>query len=59
MVAPSPTNLHCTALPALPCNEKPSMSPTLRLPYPFNIMNPAEIPEEVWQQARAAQKNTS
>jgi hypothetical protein len=28
----------------------------LRLPYPFNLMNPADVPEEVWQQARAAQK---
>jgi hypothetical protein len=28
------------------------------LPYPFNTMNPADVPEEVWKQARAAQKNT-
>jgi hypothetical protein len=27
-----------------------------RLPYPFNIMNPAEVPEEVWKQARARQQ---
>jgi hypothetical protein len=27
-----------------------------RLPYPFNTMNPADVPEEVWKQARAAQK---
>jgi hypothetical protein len=28
-----------------------------RLPYPFNIMNPADIPEEVWKRARAAPKS--
>jgi hypothetical protein len=30
---------------------------SVRLPYPWNIMNPAEVPEEVWQRARAAQRN--
>jgi hypothetical protein len=30
----------------------------LRLPYPFNLMNPADVPEEVWQQARAGRENT-
>jgi hypothetical protein len=30
----------------------------VRLPYPFNIMNPAEVPEEVWKRARAAQQNS-
>jgi hypothetical protein len=30
----------------------------LRLPYSFNLMNPADVPEEVWRQARAAQQNT-
>jgi hypothetical protein len=27
------------------------------LPYPFNLMNPADVPEEVWNRARAAQGN--
>jgi hypothetical protein len=30
-----------------------------RLPYPWNIMNPAEVPEEVWKRARAGQENAS
>jgi hypothetical protein len=30
----------------------------VRLPYPFSVMDPAEVPEEVWRQARAAQRNT-
>ena len=29
----------------------------LRLPYPFNIMNPADVPNEVWQEAQAARGN--
>jgi hypothetical protein len=29
----------------------------VRLPYPYNIMNPADVPEEVWQRARAAEQN--
>jgi hypothetical protein len=29
-----------------------------RLPYPFNTMNPADVPEEVWKQARASQQST-
>ena len=28
---------------------------TVRLPYPFNLMNPADVPEEVWKQARRGQ----
>jgi hypothetical protein len=30
----------------------------VRLPYPYNIMNPADIPAEVWKQARPGQQNT-
>jgi hypothetical protein len=29
----------------------------VRLPYPFNIMNPADVPEEVWKRARAGQQD--
>jgi hypothetical protein len=28
----------------------------VRLPYPFNLMNPADVPEEVWRQARSARE---
>jgi hypothetical protein len=54
--------------PAAPAPE-PLPSPTpepvaplapeapVRLPYPYNQMNPADVPEEVWRRARAAQRN--
>jgi hypothetical protein len=29
----------------------------VRLPYPFNLMNPADVPERVWQQARRCQQD--
>jgi hypothetical protein len=29
----------------------------VRLPYPFNLMNPADVPEQVWKQARRSQGN--
>jgi hypothetical protein len=32
-------------------------APPERLPFPFNIMNPADVPEAVWEQARAAQRD--
>jgi hypothetical protein len=42
-------------LPQLPEPVPPSPSKlVLRLPFPFCMMNPAEVPEEVWQRARAA-----
>jgi hypothetical protein len=28
----------------------------VRLPYPFSIMDPASVPEDAWQRARAAQR---
>jgi hypothetical protein len=30
----------------------------VRLPYPFNLLNPADVPDQVWKQARAAQEST-
>ena len=30
---------------------------TGRLPYPYHLMNPADVPEEVWHRARAAPPN--
>jgi hypothetical protein len=43
---------------ALPSQAGQPVAPeaAVRLPYPFNTMNPADLPEEVWKQARAAQK---
>ena len=34
----------------------PSEAP-VRLGYPYNTMNPADVPEEVWQRVRAAKRN--
>jgi hypothetical protein len=44
----------------VPAQAAPPVAPeaALRLPYSFNLMNPADVPEEVWQQARAGQENT-
>jgi hypothetical protein len=44
----------------VPAQAAPAVAPeaALRLPYPFNLMNPADVPEEVWQRARAGQENT-
>jgi hypothetical protein len=44
-------------LPSQPVQPNAPPAP-VRLPYPFNLMNPADVPEEVWKQARAAQANT-
>jgi hypothetical protein len=30
---------------------------SVRLPYPWNLMNPAEVPDEVWRRARGTQQN--
>jgi hypothetical protein len=32
--------------------------PDVCLPFPFNIMNPAEVPDEVWKRAAAPRGNT-
>jgi hypothetical protein len=56
------------AAPASPGPELvPSPSPApvepvppeagMRLPYPYNTMNPAEVPEEVWQRAQAVPRD--
>jgi hypothetical protein len=40
--------------------DRPAPPPpeaSVRLPYPWNIMNPTDVPEEVWQRARAATQN--
>jgi hypothetical protein len=51
-----------TAAPASPAPDplpSPAAHPAaaedpVRLPYPFNTMNPADVPEEVWKRARAS-----
>jgi hypothetical protein len=40
-----------------PDQPTPPPEASVRLPYPWNIMNPAEVPEEVWQRARSANRN--
>jgi hypothetical protein len=42
-------------LPA-PAAQPVAPEAPVRLPYPFNMMNPADVPEEVWKQARRAQQ---
>ena len=59
--APAPEAAAAT-VPADPPSPSPAAEPVppvtaeaaARLPYPFNIMNPAEVPEWVWKQARLA-----
>jgi hypothetical protein len=41
--------------PADPVEPPPAEAP-VRLPWPYSLMNPAEVPDEVWQRARAAQR---
>ncbi len=36
---------------------KVRMEVDVRLPYPFNQMNPADVPEEVWKRARSGREN--
>jgi hypothetical protein len=64
--APEPAALPDTeTVAAQPMPEEPPpeavkvMAPALSkgpvaLPYPFNLMNPADVPEEVWNRAREA-----
>jgi len=35
-----------------------TLEPPVRLPFPYNTMNPADVPEEVWQRARADRQKT-
>ena len=52
--SPSPDPLPSRP-PDLPA-PRTSLAP-VRLPYPYNIMNPADVPEEVWKRGRAAKQN--
>jgi hypothetical protein len=37
--------------------EPSSPETPVRPPYPYNRMNPASVPEEVWRRAREAREN--
>ena len=53
---PAPAAESADAAPPEPPPVAEAEAP-VRLPYPFNIMNPAEVPEWVLQQARAAEES--
>ena len=40
-----------------PAAQPVAAEASVRLPYPFNLMNPADVPEQVWKQARRRQGN--
>jgi hypothetical protein len=58
--SPAPAPLADDPCPA-PASPGPDAPPRAEapppLPWPYNLMNPADVPEEVWQRARAAQRN--
>jgi hypothetical protein len=57
---PLPDGSTETAGARTPAADTPAPQPTevpVRLPYPYNIMNPADVPEEVWKRAGAAKGN--
>jgi len=43
--------------PAPEPSAPPARESAVRLPYPFNQMNPADVPEDVWERAREAERN--
>ena len=51
--APNPTPLAETAEPTQGAAVQET---AVRLPFPFNIMKPEDVPEEVWHRARMAQE---
>jgi hypothetical protein len=55
----SPTSASPTAERLSPeAGQSVAPEAPVRLPYPFNMMNPADVPQEVWRQARAAHQTT-
>jgi hypothetical protein len=52
--APAPTLPAPAPTPAREPTTPASQEPPVRLPWPWNRANPADVPEEVWQKARAA-----
>jgi hypothetical protein len=57
---PEPAALASPAPESLPLQAAQPVAPpaAVRLPYPFHLMNPADVPEEVWKQARAGREST-
>jgi hypothetical protein len=63
--APPPDSGPESAATASPTAEPPPSQPPqpvapeapVRLPYPFNHLNPADVPDQVWEQARTGQQN--
>jgi hypothetical protein len=57
---PEPVVVVSPAPAAQPPERRETVTPPadVRLAYPFSVMDPAQVPEEVWQQARAAKRNT-
>jgi hypothetical protein len=56
---PPPESRPETDAPAPAPADPPSPPPPgepVRLPYPYSLMNPAEVPDEVWERARAAER---
>jgi hypothetical protein len=49
------TAAPATGAPAKQLAQSVVREAPVRLPYPFNLMNPADVPAEVWQRARAGQ----
>jgi hypothetical protein len=66
--APVPENADSLSAPLAPQPPEPAETVVpeaprapqaeVRLPYPFSVMDPADVPEEVWRQARATKRNT-
>jgi hypothetical protein len=53
--APTPDPASSPAAEAL---APATVEAPVRLPYPFNLMNPAKVPETVWLRVRADQRKT-
>jgi hypothetical protein len=53
----SSTSIAPEPLPSQAAQPVAAEAP-VRLPYPFNTMNPADVPEAVWKRARAGGENT-
>jgi hypothetical protein len=56
--APAPVGAPPEPPPAAePVASQPPQTPVV-LPYPYSLMNAADVPEAVWEQARAAQRKS-
>jgi hypothetical protein len=59
---PIPDTASCASPPPdplpSPVSHAVAAEAPVRLPWPFSTMDPADVPEEVWKKARAAQQNS-